>query len=463
MTKTSALFIDFDNLFYALREDDPALATRFGLRPDSWLDALDRHGIEGREDGPARRMVIRRCYASPHLIRQNRQNLIRAGLELVDMQPLTAGVKNAADIQMVLDIMDTVIRFPHIEEFLILSGDSDFVPLLHRLRRDMKWTTVFAPANIAAAYKNCADHTVSVEFFRAALGMAGDAKSVGAQATARKQARQASPAPIILDLGSDPLEEKAKAAAPPVASEIDPATRGRLARLIRAQSQQFLGALPFVNLAPAIRDQMPSLVGANWAGYGTFGKFMANLPLEGFRIDSSTPTNLVLIEEDFKLDLSDWSEAGEGEMALFVLDIMRNSAKKFPLRSPETYSFVFDQLAAYYNDEPKDFADAIAEVIAAAAREKVELLPYDVRFIGSGIEMQGYKLDRGATPRLLAQLWRLNIFDLCGQPDWLEDPEDAEFLVRWFHGNEEDLQAASDEFLRIVSEGGTVDVESETD
>lgn len=462
MTKISALFIDYDNLFYALREDDPVLANRFGLRPDSWLDALDRHGLAGAEGGLARRMVLRRCYASPHLIQAHRQNLIRAGLELVDMQPLTSGGKNAADIQMVLDIMDTVIRFPHIEEFLILSGDSDFVPLLHRLRRDMKWTTVFAPANIAAAYKNCADYTISVDFFRNAFGMEADAKVQGAPAGPRTHSRQGSLAPLILDLGSDPLEEKAKAAAAPVGKPIDPATRGKLEKLIRTQSQQFLGQLPFVNLAPAIKDQMPGFVGTNWAGYGTFGKFMASLPLEGFRIDSSSSTNPVLIEEEFKLDLSDWGESGRGEMALFVLAIMRNAAKKFPLRSPETYRFVFDQLAAYYNDDPKDFADAIAEVIAAAAREKIELLPYDVRFIGSGIELQGYKLDRGASPRLLAQLWRLNIFDLCGQPDWLENAEDAAFLVNWFHANEEDLDAAAEEFLKIVSEGGTVDVEGET-
>ncbi|MBK8630872.1 MAG: NYN domain-containing protein [Sphingomonadales bacterium] len=461
MTKISALFIDFDNLFYALREDDPALANRFGLRPDTWLDALDRHGLDGAEGGLARRMVIRRCYASPHLIQPHRQNLIRAGLELIDMQPLTSGGKNAADIQMVLDIMDAVTRFPHIEEFLILSGDSDFVPLLHRLRRDMKWTTVFAPANIAAAYKNCADHTISVDFFRNALGMGADSKAQGAATMARTHARQNLPAPIILDLGSDPLEEKAKAAAAPVGKPIDSATRGKLDKLIRTQSQQFLGQLPFVNLAPAIKDQLPGFVGTNWAGYGTFGKFMANLTLDGFHIDSTSSTNPVLIEDDFELDLSEWGESGEGEMPLFVFDIMRNAAKKFPLRSPETYSFVFDQLAAYYNDDPKDFADAIAEVIAAAALEKIELLPYDVRFIGSGIELQGYKLDRGVSPRLLAQLWRLNIFDLCGQPDWLENPEDADFLVSWFHANEEDLQAASEEFLKIVSEGGTVDVEPE--
>lgn len=457
MTKIAALFIDFDNLFHALRDDEPALANRFGLRPDSWLDALTRHG-GGDEEGPARRLVIRRCYASPHLVQSSRNNLVRAGLELIDMQPLTSGGKNAADIQMVLDIMDTMTRYPHIEEFLILSGDSDFVPLLHRLRRDMKWTTVFAPANIAAAYKNCADFTISAEFFRAALGY----NSQGDGSASRTPPRQATPVPVQLEMGNGVNEESGKPSVSPASGApkpISPEVTEQARKLAHSLSQQWLGRVPFAALASSIKENMPSFVGTNWAGHGNFVKLLAAFGLKGFHTDASVPTNHVLVEADFALDLSDWGEAGQGEMAKFVLDIIRNAGKKLPLRRPDTYSFVFDQLAAYYNGDPQDFADAIGAVVAAATEKKIELLPNDVRFIGNGISLQGYKLDRGATPRLLAQLWRLNVFDLCDQPEWLEDEEDAQFLVDWFHANGEDLADAAEEFRRLVSEGGTIEAE----
>lgn len=449
--KISALFIDFDNLFHALRNDDPALAQRFSLRPDSWLDALAKHG-QVDDDDLARRLTIRRCYASPHLIQSSRNNLVRAGLELIDMQPLTNGGKNAADIQMVLDIMDSLARYPHIEEYIILSGDSDFVPLLHRLRRDMKWTTVFAPANIAAAYRNCADSTISAEFFRRALDHTAHMSAAGPRPAQRH-------AEAVRPNGNSPTgngEAKPSTAVGGGASgkKIDSATTEMAQKLARTLSQQWLGRVPIGTLAAAIQENMGDFVGSNWAGYGSFAKLLPAIGLSNFSIDNSVVTNQILVEDDYKMDFSSWSNTKDGEFGDFAFDILSTSSKKMPFRSPETYSCIFNQLAEYYNDEPQDFADAIKYVTEKCRAKNIDVLPNDIRFIGTGISHQQYKLDRGATPRLLAALWRLNVFELCGSPDWLEDQENASLLVDWFHAPEEDLAAATAEFIKLVSEGG---------
>ena len=62
-----------------------------------------------------------------------RSNLVRAGFEVVDC-PSVASKKNAADIRIVVDVMDVIGRPFRGEEIVIASGDSDFTPLLHKIR-----------------------------------------------------------------------------------------------------------------------------------------------------------------------------------------------------------------------------------------------------------------------------------------------------------------------------------------
>ena len=129
----SALFIDYDNVRSELDRYDPAVAARFSNKPLLWLDAFERHlpVRQGREE--ARRIVARRCYASPQRINHFRRIFVQTGFEVIDCPPLTAHLKNSADIYIVMDVVDYLQRYPHIEEFIILSADADFVPVLNRL------------------------------------------------------------------------------------------------------------------------------------------------------------------------------------------------------------------------------------------------------------------------------------------------------------------------------------------
>ena len=72
-----------------------------------------------------------------------RHHFLRAGFEVIDCPPLTAQLKNSSDIRMVMDVRDILTHDTYFDEFIILSGDADFTPVLHRLRAHARRTVIF--------------------------------------------------------------------------------------------------------------------------------------------------------------------------------------------------------------------------------------------------------------------------------------------------------------------------------
>ena len=81
-----------------------------------------------------------------------RHHFLRAGSEIVDCPPLTAQLKNSSDIRMVMDIRDLLNHDTYYDEFIILSGDADFTPVLHRLRAHARRTIIYANDYTAVPY-----------------------------------------------------------------------------------------------------------------------------------------------------------------------------------------------------------------------------------------------------------------------------------------------------------------------
>lgn len=127
---------------------------------------------------------MRRCYLNPNARAQVpgeerprffadfRANLVRAGFQVVDCPPLTLGGKTSADMVMVMDILDTLAHPTGFEEFIILSSDADFTPVLLRLRAHDRRSLVVAAGSAADAYRAAADAVVRYgEFAQGALGI----------------------------------------------------------------------------------------------------------------------------------------------------------------------------------------------------------------------------------------------------------------------------------------------------
>ncbi|SCE92359.1 NYN domain-containing protein [Micromonospora mirobrigensis] len=116
-----ALFLDYENLALGAREH--LGGGTFDLRPIA--DALAERG----------RVVVRRAYADWSYFDEDRRMLTRSHVELIEIpQRMGASRKNAADIKMAVDAIELAFERDYISTFVIGTGDSDFTPLVHKLR-----------------------------------------------------------------------------------------------------------------------------------------------------------------------------------------------------------------------------------------------------------------------------------------------------------------------------------------
>jgi NYN domain/OST-HTH/LOTUS domain len=128
-----ALYWDFENLHAGLvdQADGPGsyLANRF--RPQDAL--IDVAGIVefALSMGP---IAINRAFANWLSFARYRQPLLQSAVELIQVFPPGANAKNGADIKLCLDVMDDMSRFAHIGTFIVVGGDSDYMPLSYKVK-----------------------------------------------------------------------------------------------------------------------------------------------------------------------------------------------------------------------------------------------------------------------------------------------------------------------------------------
>jgi uncharacterized protein (TIGR00288 family) len=116
-----ALFLDYENLAIGAREDLSGM--KWDLKP--LADALAERG----------RVVVRRAYADWSYFDEDRRMLTMNHVELIEIpQRMGAVRKNAADIKMAVDAVELSFERDYITTFVICTGDSDFTPLVDKLR-----------------------------------------------------------------------------------------------------------------------------------------------------------------------------------------------------------------------------------------------------------------------------------------------------------------------------------------
>ena len=173
----SAVFVDYDNVYLSLKRKSEEAAKRFAKDASSWIKDIATGALitptNSLNDQFERRLVMNRCYGNP-VPRRNqadnstdmnsfafvRHHFLRSGFEIIDCPPLTAQLKNSSDIRMVMDIRDFLDHKTNFDEFIILSSDADFTPVLHRLRSHAKRTVIFANDNTVAPYTALSDGEV---------------------------------------------------------------------------------------------------------------------------------------------------------------------------------------------------------------------------------------------------------------------------------------------------------------
>jgi uncharacterized protein (TIGR00288 family) len=122
-TQNLAVFCDFENIALGVRDARyPQLDIRL---------VIERLLLKGS-------IVVRKAYCDWEKYKEFKVGMHQAGFELIEIPHRKQSGKNSADIRMVVDALDMCYTKPHVETFVIVSGDSDFSPLVAKLRENNK-------------------------------------------------------------------------------------------------------------------------------------------------------------------------------------------------------------------------------------------------------------------------------------------------------------------------------------
>ncbi len=120
---TIAVFCDFENLAIGVKD---AKYDKFDMNK-----VLDRLLLKGS-------IVVKKAYCDWDRYKGFKAAMHEAAFELIDIPHVRQSGKNSADIRMVVDALDLCYTKPHVDTFAIVSGDSDFSPLVSKLRENNK-------------------------------------------------------------------------------------------------------------------------------------------------------------------------------------------------------------------------------------------------------------------------------------------------------------------------------------
>jgi uncharacterized protein (TIGR00288 family) len=121
--KNMALFCDFENIALGVRE---ARYPQFDIEK-----VLERLLLKGN-------IVVRKAYSDWERYKEFKSVMHEAAFELIEIPHVRQSGKNSADIRMVVDALDLCYTKSHVDTFVVISGDSDFSPLVSKLRENNK-------------------------------------------------------------------------------------------------------------------------------------------------------------------------------------------------------------------------------------------------------------------------------------------------------------------------------------
>ena len=121
--RSLAVFCDFENVALGVRE---AKYAQFDMEK-----VLERLLLKGS-------IVVKKAYCDWERYKEFKSTMHAAAFELIEIPHVRQSGKNSADIRMVVDALDLCYTKQHVDTFVIVSGDSDFSPLVSKLRENAK-------------------------------------------------------------------------------------------------------------------------------------------------------------------------------------------------------------------------------------------------------------------------------------------------------------------------------------
>jgi NYN domain len=406
-TVRTAIFVDFDNMFSGLTAMDPAAAESFATDPGrllTWLEYGD--DLDGRF---RRRFLMKACYLNPDAFRRYRSFFVSAGFRVIDCPSLTQKGKSAADIHLVLDVVDTLEHKTRFEEFVICSSDADFTPLMVKLRSHDRRTVMVAAGPAAAAYQSVCDETVTsiqiVEAFAERQLIPVVVDNPPLEASKEAEVLTGTSSPVLLD------EKQIETAATAVRSAVEAAN----------------GALRGATAAAAAIRVVPHIASVRWGNSDGFAGFVSRYLPELTVVRTGSGGWLIDPAHRSEEEFQDGSLPDD-------LPARVSRVTKVPRLSSEQYATLFEELSAL-SKEPPSLNRMGAEIRERAAARGVAVPRSAANFVIQGLIYSGADPRKGERDaREFAEQWRDAVLVLCDRADLEIDAASKAEIEAWLFG-----------------------------
>jgi uncharacterized LabA/DUF88 family protein len=250
-----ALFLDYENLAIGAREH--LQGSHFELIPV--LDALAERG----------RVIARKAYADWSYFDEDRRMLTRSNVELIEIpQRMGASRKNAADIKLSVDALEMAFERDYVTTFVICTGDSDFTPLVHKLRElNKRVIGVGIKDSTSAMLPPACDEFLFYETLEGVDVPAGGARPSRSRSGARRPAKAPTePEPVEREPESEPARP---------AGNVDELA-AKIAQTVAGLQRSSSGSVLASSVKRALLRKDPTFNEADY-GFRAFGELMRHL------------------------------------------------------------------------------------------------------------------------------------------------------------------------------------------
>ncbi len=482
----SAVFVDYDNIYLSLKRKSDEAARRFAKDANTWLRAIENGRLITPTNTPlperGRRLVMNRCYGNP-VPRRNthdnstdmssfpfvRHHFLRAGFEVVDCPPLTAQLKNSSDIRMVMDVRDYLTHETRFDEFIILSGDADFTPVLHRLRAHARRTVIFANDFTAAPYTAISDGEVR-ESQLIALIMGTEPGAERTPSARIEDARREIMAEVVANVRASeapiPLEALAERAVRALGHEktiatswagagsfsellrqglpdgirlsdqppylaYDPKRHGKDARTPPAELRSTSAAPP-----PALASRAhapaaaPSSAGGLFEPPAAIGSPSAAPAVAGPAVARAG----VALPAAPERAAAQTAAAAPGAGAIQQSIARIQEACQAPALAPDEYRLLFEIMAKEISTQDLIGAQTLSNIVQRAQEKGLELRRDDVRFVLEVVSEADPWFEQGASANLFAGRFRNFVVARCRGQGLNLSADELDLIDAWFAG-----------------------------
>lgn len=429
MPKKTALFVDFDNVFLCLKAIDPSLADCFAKRPAEWLKQLE---------STDRRFLIRRCYMNPSSFEEYRSYFIYSAFDVIDCPPITKQGKTLADMHMTIDIVDRLMHPTHFEEFMLFSADSDFTPVLQKLREYDRQTCVVLAGMTSGAYRASADEILQLaELLEKMQGYAGNQAYMQ-----NEQLQQYTPTPRT----EYPIRPVRPASLPaPVAPEwLSEEKNQAVIQVLIEALQNASHAIPSAKVIEILRENFGSEAN-NWFGFGRPASFFTavNIYEHGVIFSQAAPGYLYLADKHTPprelATLGEWLRDPGSDPVLIQLANRICALTETPPLSPQEYRVCFQHIAELLqhqgsglNEMSKNLRDHAKDQGIALSRQDATGMLFLLERNGVNLQYAGKQGDELAAiyadavaRRCATSQWQLSHDELLLLRDWLGAPAES--------------------------------------